>query len=117
MLEELLPQSIFPSCLVITQFTEAIASFLGSALIYILPPDTDEEAIAQNETYRFIYALPIFMYAFSLVVMLTIFPYDTIKYYILTRQKDKAKEVAQQIYKIDDVEVEVFIQNMKQTCS
>ena len=57
------------------------------------------------------------MYAFSLVVMLTIFPYDTIKYYILTRQKDKAKEVAQQIYKIDDVEVEVFIQNMKQTCS
>ena len=64
----------------------------------ILPDDLDTEALETNESWRFIFGLPIITYALILFGLVFLLPYDSPKFHIAKGERAKALESIHRSY-------------------
>ena len=73
---------------------------MSTILGAILPAETDEEALAENKTWRLIFAVQPIMLILTIVLFVTVIGTDTPRFYIQQGDHDKAKEVISTIYNV-----------------
>lgn len=60
--------------------------FFSTIIGVILPPDEDEQALEENKTWRYIFAVQPIMYVITIILFMVFVRMDTIRFYITTGQ-------------------------------
>lgn len=80
-IEEYVPLEMCGTCIAIFSFAQNLGLLVALMIAYILPDDNDIVALDQNETWRWIFGLPILTYTLILISLYTVVPLDSPKYY------------------------------------
>ena len=81
-IEELVPIDYCGTCIAIFTFAQNLGLLVALFIAVILPDDLDSEALEKNESWRFIFGLPIITYALILFGLVFLLPYDSPKFHI-----------------------------------
>ena len=103
-------QAISLTCL---QLGVLLATLMGS----ILPPEDDEEALKENETWRIVFLLQPTVCLVAMVLFFALVRLNPPKFYLLTGQEQKARQAIEKIYITngDQLKVDNIITFMKKT--
>ena len=72
---------------------------VGSLSVFVLPPDTEKEALATNETWRYLSIAPALFMVIFIMCMLACLRNEAPAFYLYESDKvDKAKESIHKIY-------------------
>mmetsp|Transcript_11867 Transcript_11867/g.15100 ORF Transcript_11867/g.15100 Transcript_11867/m.15100 type:complete len:92 (+) Transcript_11867:643-918(+) len=67
-------------------------------IAYILPADSDKDALATNSSWRFIFGLPILTYTLIVILLAFWLPYDSPKFHIQRGERNEALKSIHKIY-------------------
>lgn len=98
MVDEYVPLQYFSTCSPIFSLSLNIGTLIATFSAVILPEDSSpHDVLAANQTWRYIYGLPIVFYIFIIVGMIFIVKTDTPKY-LLHHDRIAAEEAVKAIY-------------------
>ena len=103
MVDEYVPLTVYNKVTPIFSFCINLGTTIAAFTAVILPKDeASTEVLAQNTSWRYIYAFPILLYLLVLIGLFLFVPTDTPKYYLIQGDREKAAEVVRRIYKCAD---------------
>ncbi len=97
-IEEYVPLELCGSCITVFAFAQNLGILIAMSIAYILPEDSDTEALEVNETWRWIFGLPIFIYAIIFLCLVFLVPYDSPKFHMQQGQRQKAIKSIHMVY-------------------
>lgn len=102
MVDEYVPLQMFSTCSPVFSFALNIGTLIATFSAVILPKDdASDTVLAENETWRYIYGLPIVFYVIVFFGMLFLVPTDTPKF-LLQSDRASAEKAVRNIYKTSD---------------
>jgi len=82
MIEETVPQNVYPLCMAIFAFSQNLGGFVGGLSASILPKDDDKEALEESNLCRFLLILQGFFAFIAIILAVFINKLDTPKWYL-----------------------------------
>ena len=77
-----MPLEYVGTCIAIFTFAQNLGILLSALMALVFPDDDDEEALAENETWRIVFGLPMAMYGLMMIGLLLFVKYDSPKFYM-----------------------------------
>ena len=77
-----MPNDYVGTCITVFTFAQNLGLLIAMFIAIILPDDLDTEALETNESWRVIFGLPLVSYAFILLGLTFLIPYDSPKFLI-----------------------------------
>lgn len=94
MVDEYVPLQMFSTCSPVYSFALNVGALIATFTAVILPKDdAGEEVLAANQSWRYIYGLPIVFYIFLILGFLFVVKTDTPKYLLQTDRAAAARVV------------------------
>ena len=87
MIEEYVPLYFYSTGIALYICIQAIGGSLSLFAAALLPPADDPVALKNSQVYLFILAFPIPLYIIMVILLFTVLPYDSPKFYIVQDQK------------------------------
>ena len=100
-IEEYVPLELCGTCIAIFVFAQNFGLLVAMLIACILPDDFDTEGLAQNNSWRFIFGLPILTYSMIALWLKFMIPYDSPKYHILRGQRHLALKSIHMVYQTE----------------
>ena len=97
-IEEYVPLEKCGTCITVYAFAQNIGLLLCMLIAYILPSDEETDALARNDSWRFIFGLPIVTYSIIVALLLFRVPYDSPRFHIQRGERNQAINSIHKIY-------------------
>ena len=86
-IEEYVPLELCGTCITIFSFAQNLGLLVALLIAYILPDDSNVEAMKTNESWRLIFGLPLVMYALIVGFLMLWIKYDSPKYHMSKNER------------------------------